>query len=204
MTTLKPPLIIVMGVSASGKTTIGGLLAKKLNVEFLDGDNFHSAKSVEKMAKGIPLNDDDRQQWLEEISMKISNKSRENKGLVIACSALKLSYRNIIRSSNYIDDDKEIIFVYIKGTMELFKKRIEHREGHFMPVSLLQSQFDTLEEPRDNEVTNEKKSSRVIEVSAELNPDEIIEEIVKQLLRLTLIVPCSDDFISTNKKTYKL
>lgn len=159
----KPNIFHIMGVSGCGKSTIGILLAKELNIPFFDGDDFHPASNIEKMEKGIPLNDDDRQGWLEILNDLA--KSNSQKGAVIACSALKEKYRNILSR----DLKQETAFVYLKGTFQEILDRLKQRSNHFMPKELLQSQFDTLEEP-----------SKSITVSISRSPEEIIKQIVRQ------------------------
>ncbi len=127
-----------MGVSGCGKSTVGEFLAQDLGASFLDGDSLHPHENVQKMAAGIPLSDDDRAPWLREIGRKFTESRQES--LVIACSALKRSYRDIIRSA-----DPTVRFVHLHGTEELLASRMAVRPGHFMPVSLLQSQLKTLE-----------------------------------------------------------
>lgn len=134
------PLVVVMGVSGSGKTTIGTLVAHRLGVEFLDGDSLHPLANVEKMAAGIPLTDEDRWPWLEEVGRKLHEHARRHEGLVIACSALKRAYRERIRSQA-----PGVLFLHLDGTLDVLTRRLEGRTGHFMPVSLLQSQLETLE-----------------------------------------------------------
>lgn len=155
-------IIFVMGVSASGKTTVGKLLASELKVTFFDADDFHPEANLKKMASGKALNDEDRKGWL--ITLNVLAK-KEAKA-IITCSAIKESYRNILKE----DLDKVVHFVYLKGSYELIYDRMIEREGHMMPVSLLQSQFDALEEP-----------SAAITVSIELSPQEITEKIMSEL-----------------------
>jgi gluconokinase len=133
-------IVVVMGVSGSGKTTIGKLLAQRLGCEFLDGDDFHPPANVAKMAAGIPLTDEDRWPWLEGLNDKL----RARKDAVLACSALKQAYRDILARGL-----SHCVFVYLNGSLELIQGRLEHRKHHYMPASLLQSQFATLEPPRD-------------------------------------------------------
>lgn len=152
-----------MGVSGSGKSTIGLKLANELNISFFDGDDFHPESNVEKMKSGIPLNDNDRKGWLEKLN-QLALEHLTN-GAVIACSALKEKYRETLLSG--LKEKGEI--VYLKGTFDEIRFRLEQRKGHFMPIELLKSQFETLEEPED-----------VITVSIMKAPDIIIKEIIAQ------------------------
>lgn len=138
--------IILMGVSGSGKTVIGKALAQAIHSEFIDGDNLHSQRNVDKMAAGIPLTDADRLDWLELIAKVGRDHVKQGISCIIACSALKKSYRNLLRQNN-----DSIRFVYLKGSFELIHSRISKRSHQYMPSSLLQSQFDTLEEPQSDE-----------------------------------------------------
>lgn len=157
-------VIVVMGVSGSGKTEIGKLLSEKLSRPFFDGDDFHPEANVKKMSSGLPLNDEDRKEWLIALN-KLAIEHRHD-GAVIACSALKKNYRSLLRAGmgNCMD------FVYLDGSFELIKSRLEQRKGHFMPMNLLQSQFDALEPP-----------SKAIKVSIKESPAKIVKQIMKQL-----------------------
>ena len=135
-----------MGVAGSGKTVIGAALAQALGIEFVEGDEYHSAENVERMSRGIPLTDDDRAQWLRSLAVRIREASRAGAGLVMSCSALKRSYRDILRAAA-----SDLHFVFLKGERALIAERISTRRGHFMPSSLLDSQLDTLEEPAPDE-----------------------------------------------------
>jgi len=135
-----------MGVSGSGKSLIGAGLARALGVDFVEGDEYHSAENVERMSRGIPLTDEDRARWLRSLAARIREAKEAGSGLVISCSALKRSYRDILRA-----DAAELRFVYLKGERELIAQRLAGRRGHFMPPSLLESQFTTLEEPQPDE-----------------------------------------------------
>lgn len=133
-----------MGVSGSGKTTIGLLLADALHWEFKDADAFHSPANIEKMRLGIPLSDADRIPWLQDLQRAIAQWLQEDKNVVLACSALKASYRQFL----LLDSDR-IKLVYLKGSFEVIQKRLQERHNHFMTEKLLKSQFDALEEPPD-------------------------------------------------------
>lgn len=135
-----------MGVSGSGKTVIGNALASKINAEFIDGDNLHTQRNVDKMAAGNPLTDDDRLDWLELIAKVGHDGVKKGLTFIIACSALKKSYRDILRREN-----RSILFIYLKGSFDLISDRIAKRSHQFMPGSLLKSQFATLEEPSTDE-----------------------------------------------------
>ena len=136
---------IVMGVSGSGKSTVGKLLAQRLDWEFFDADDFHPPVNIEKMSRGIPLNDRDRQPWLERLHGAIENWRTNKQSVVLACSALKSRYRQIL-----VGNDGDCIeWIYLKGTFERLSQRLRDRQHHFMTEALLQSQFDTLEEPEN-------------------------------------------------------
>ena len=137
-------IAIVMGVSGSGKTTVGKLLAQSLNWDFSDADDFHPSANIEKMSLGIPLEDADRLPWLLQLQTTIDRWLLENKNVVLACSALKASYREIL-----CRNEQRIKIVYLKGDFELFAARLKNRENHYMKADLLSSQLDTLEEPED-------------------------------------------------------
>ena len=130
--------IVVMGVSGCGKTTIGDLVARELGVPFLDGDSLHPVENVAKMAAGTPLTDEDRWQWLATVGRELA--AAGNGGLVLACSALRRSYRDAIRKQA-----SDTVFLHLLGTKEVLGARLEGRSGHFMPAALLDSQLATLE-----------------------------------------------------------
>ena len=135
-----------MGVAGSGKSVVGAALAHALGVEFVEGDQYHSADNVERMSRGVPLTDDDRAEWLRSLAARIGEARDAGAGLVIACSALKRSYRNILRAGA-----SDLRFVFLKGERALIAERLASRRGHFMPPSLLESQLATLEEPSPDE-----------------------------------------------------
>ena len=135
-----------MGVSGSGKSLIGAGLARALGVDFVEGDEYHSTENVERMSRGIPLTDEDRARWLRSLAALIREAKEAGSGLVISCSALKRSYRDILRA-----DASGLRFVFLRGQREVIAQRLAGRRGHFMPPSLLESQFTTLEEPLPDE-----------------------------------------------------
>lgn len=134
-------LIVVMGVSGSGKSTIGKALSDRLGLRFYDADDFHPAENISKMTNNIPLTDEDRFPWLEKLALKLK-KWHTKGGAILACSALKESYRNLL-----MQHGNEIKWVYLEGSFELISERLANRSNHFMKKELLQSQFDTLEIP---------------------------------------------------------
>ncbi|HKW40947.1 MAG TPA: gluconokinase [Gemmatimonadales bacterium] len=140
-------LYVVMGVSGSGKSLIGAKLARALDVGFVDGDDLHPPDNVRRMAAGVPLTDADRRGWLTAIAHRLRDAKRAGVGLVVACSALKRSYRDLLRSVGAADAR----FVYLAGALALLAQRVAERRGHFMPASLLNSQLAILEEPSPDE-----------------------------------------------------
>lgn len=163
-------VIFVMGVSGVGKSTIGSQLANALGVPFFDGDDYHPKANIEKMGKGQPLTDDDRFGWLQQLNHLASDQIKIQ-GCVIACSALKESYRQILQK----DILGSVTWVFLSGTFETVKKRILARKNHFMGEALLQSQFDTLEEP----------AAGVVSVDIRQTPDEIIKFLKAYILEKT-------------------
>jgi gluconokinase len=139
-------LYVVMGVCGSGKSLIGALLARALGIEFVEGDAYHSPENVARMSAGTPLTDEDRQAWLATIATRLDDARRAGLGLVVSCSALKRSYRDVLRAGR-----ADVQFVYLEGTRALLEQRLAGRRGHFMPSSLLDSQFAILEPPAHDE-----------------------------------------------------
>ncbi len=133
-------LIVVTGVSGTGKTTIGSGIANSLNLPFFDADNFHPKENIEKMSKGIPLNDVDRLPWLQSLAELLADHEK-NGGAVLACSALKESYRELLKGNNNVQ------WVHLKGDKELIWRRMLARKNHYMKADMLESQFATWEEP---------------------------------------------------------
>jgi gluconokinase len=139
-------LYVVMGVSGSGKTVIGSALARSLGVEFVEGDAFHSEENVKRMASGIALTDEDRAPWLHSIAARLRAAKEGGVGLVVSCSALKRSYRDSLRA-----EAGDVRFIFLKGARALIAERLATRSGHYMPASLLDSQFAALEAPGPDE-----------------------------------------------------
>ena len=133
-----------MGVTGSGKTTVGKLLATHLGRPFFDGDDFHNEANVEKMRAGLPLTDEDRWPWLHSLAGKIDEWVASETGAILGCSALKQSYRDLL-----VGERSEVGLVYLRGSAELISRRLTERVHEYMPASLLTSQFEALEEPRD-------------------------------------------------------
>ena len=139
-------LYVVMGITGSGKSTVGASLAHKLGVDFVEGDDYHPPENVHRMASGIPLTDDDRASWLQALATRIREANGAGTGLVVTCSALKRSYRDVLRAAA-----PEVRFVFLNGSRALISQRVAERRGHFMPASLLESQLAILEEPASDE-----------------------------------------------------
>ena len=163
-----PCALVVMGVSGSGKSTIADRLADRLGWTFEDGDRFHPAGNVAKMSAGHPLTDEDRWPWLQAIADEIDRVGAAGEHAVIACSALKHAYRDIL-----VHGRNDVRIIYLKGAQELIAERLARRKGHFMPPGLLVSQFKTLEPPgqKENPVT----------VSIDASVDAIVDDIIRQL-----------------------
>ncbi|OXB80134.1 UNVERIFIED_CONTAM: hypothetical protein H355_006966 [Colinus virginianus] len=173
-------LVVVMGVSGSGKTTVGSRLAAKLGWKFYDADDYHSPENKKKMAAGIPLNDEDRIPWLCALHEILKREESSRQDAVLACSALKKIYRHtLVSGASAIENNPsekpgenaalKILFVHLDGPPDVIARRLEKRRGHFMPLKLLQSQFDTLERPTAPE--------NFITVSLEKSLPEIVLEI---------------------------
>ena len=161
-------IVVVMGVSGSGKTTVAAMLAGRLGVHFLEGDDLHPPANVQKMRGGTPLTDDDRWPWLEAIAQRIDDWRAAGEGGVVTCSALKRAYRRII-----VGDRPEATLVYLKGSQDLIHARMAARHEHFMPLALLESQLKILEEPGPDE--------RPIVVDVAPSPPAIVATIVREL-----------------------
>jgi len=157
-----------MGVSGSGKSTVAGALAERLGWALAEGDDFHSPENVAKMHAGTPLTDADRQPWLKSIAGWIETRLKAGQSGIVTCSALKHSYRDLLTGGR-----PEVRFVYLKGSPEVMARHLGGRHGHFMPASLLASQFETLEEPGADEP--------VLTVDDDQPVEAIVDDIVRQI-----------------------
>ena len=154
-------IVVVMGVSGSGKSTIGAKLAQAMGWDFADADWFHPPANIHKMSRGLALSEEDREPWLETLRAQIRQWLTQNRSVVLACSALRASHRHLL-----IVDPKRMRLVYLKGSVDLLRRRLAGRPHHFMSTELLPSQMDTLEEPSD-----------AITVDASPPPDAIVQRI---------------------------
>jgi gluconokinase len=169
-------IVIVMGVTGAGKTTVGRLLASQLGWQFADADDFHPPANVEKMRHGIPLTDDDRRPWLQRLQDEITKWIAEGRNVVLACSALKRSYRQELAVG------AEVHFLYLKGSKALITERLRLRHGHFADEKILAGQFADLEEP-GGESGEESKNDKehVVTVDITLAPEQIVSRIRQEL-----------------------
>ena len=158
-------IVILMGVSGVGKTTIGQVLSEKLGWPLFDADEFHSPASIEKMRNGIPLEDADRWPWLDRMNAMIVEKEGRGDSVLLACSALKQAYRDRLAKGT-----ADLRWIYLKGSFDLIRKRLEARKGHYMKAGLLESQFATLEEP-----------GNALAIDIDGTPDAIADFILRQL-----------------------
>ncbi len=161
-------VVVVMGVSGCGKTTIASSLAQSLGWAFIEGDVFHPPENVQRMAHGIALTDADRALWLERLALELKDQSRINAGVVLACSALKKTYRDVLRRGW-----PDALFLYLHGSPELIGQRLSARKDHYMPSSLLQSQFEALEPPGHTE--------RAWRYGIDQSPQEIVDDVLKRM-----------------------
>ncbi len=166
--TTSPGAVVVMGVSGSGKTTVAQDLAERLGWRFTEGDDFHPQANVDKMAAGEPLDDDDREPWLEKIRDWLDEQAAQGEHAVVTCSALRRPYRDLLRSGR-----ARVVFLHLTGSRALLAERMGRRSGHFMPTSLLDSQLDTLEPLEDDEAG--------AEVGIDRTPEQIVDEAVAAL-----------------------
>lgn len=159
-------VVVVMGVSGSGKTTVGKVLVRMLDWTFVEADDFHPRANVEKMSEGVPLDDDDRRPWLQALRRRIEEACQSGENVVLACSALKHSYQDYLEGH----DPECVHYVHLRGSEELIRKRLAERKGHFMDPDLLRSQLETLEPPAD-----------AIQVDITPAPEAIASEIRRKL-----------------------
>jgi gluconokinase len=157
---------IVMGVSGSGKTTVGQLLAQRLGCRFYDGDDFHPPENIAKMAAGVALDDDDRRSWLATLADLIKRGLAQGETGVVACSALKEAYRTVLRV-----DPQQVQFVYLKGDYDTIWARMQGRTGHYMKPAMLQSQFNALQEPLD-----------ALTLDVDLAPEQIVDQVMTHFM----------------------
>ncbi|EEX49636.1 thermosensitive gluconokinase [Pasteurella multocida] len=168
MSEKKGKSFILMGVSSTGKTTVGTAVAQRLGIKLIDGDDLHPRANIVKMSQGNPLNDEDRMPWLERIRDAAFSLEQKSEVGIIVCSALKKQYRDMIRDGN------DVTFIFLQGPFELVLERMKQRKGHYMKVEMLKSQFDTLEVPQSDE-------KDVIPISIEGSFDEVVERCVDAL-----------------------
>lgn len=161
-------ILVLMGVSGSGKTTVGIALAERLGWPFVDGDDFHPPANVDKMARGAPLTDADRWPWLQTVRSFIDERIERGESTIIACSALKQAYRTVLRDGA----EDAVRFVYLRGDFDLIRERMRRRKNHFFDADLLASQFDALEPPNSDDA---------ITVDIDQPPDAIVDAIVDEL-----------------------
>jgi gluconokinase len=160
-----PRIVVVMGVSGSGKTTVGQKIASLLGFAFCDGDDLHSPANIDKMRRGVPLDDADRSEWLRLVRERIDRARRSDEALVVACSALKESYRRALGLP-----DRSVALVYLRVSLAVVEERMRERKDHFMPPALAPSQYAILEEPED-----------AIVVDADQPPDSVAGQVVREL-----------------------
>lgn len=164
-------VVVLMGVSGSGKTTIGNLLAQKTGLVFADADDYHPESNKQKMASGQPLNDDDRQPWLETLNGVLRGWYESGKGGVLACSALKAKYRDTLASGM---PEGAVHFVWLDGSREMIEKRMQSRQNHYMKAGMLESQLAALEPPAD-----------ALRVTNDHSPDQVVNEILQHISQKT-------------------
>ncbi|WP_277453987.1 gluconokinase [Janibacter sp. DB-40] len=166
--------VVVMGVSGSGKSTVAEGVAERLGWTFAEADEFHPQANIDKMTRGIPLDDEDRAPWLRDLAAWMAERATAGEDTVITCSALKRAYRNVLRRDvAALEDGHRVVFVHAHGPFEVIVDRMEGRRGHFMPESLLQSQFDDLEDLEPDE------DGFVLDVRH--SPEELVDEAVERL-----------------------
>ena len=167
---MAPPRVVVMGGCGCGKTTLGRALAAALGVPYVEGDELHSPANVARMAAGIALTDDDRRDWLRDVAARLASAEAAGNGVVVACSALKRSYRDLLRRAA-----ADLRLVYLHGDRELLEQRLAGRQGHYMPAALLHSQLLTLEPPQDDEAA--------VSLDIAAPPDDLLRSALQGLRR---------------------
>lgn len=159
-------IVILMGVSGAGKSTVGRLLAQTVVWTFVEADDYHPAANIEKMHRGVPLDDEDRRGWLEAIRHRLEQARQRGENVVLACSALKHAYQHYLAGF----DPQEVHYVCLVGSKDLIRQRLAQRKGHFMNPNLLHSQFETLEPPEDG-----------IQIQVNNSPEAVVDTICKKL-----------------------
>lgn len=162
------PVVIVMGVTASGKTTVAKLLAERLQCPFLEGDDMHSPENRRKLKEGIPLTDEDRLPWLQSIGEWVRERQEKDESGTVSCSALRRTYRDGLRANH-----RNACFVFLNGDRKILEERLQKRKGHFVSPSLLTSQLETLEPPRDDE--------RAVSIPLDISPEEQCDRVIAWL-----------------------
>ena len=167
--------VVLMGPSGCGKSTIAALLQREIGCPFIEGDDLHSQQNILKMSSGVPLNDDDRQPWLERIytiilESRTTNTSNKSISIIVTCSALKRSYREILSRP----PNSDLLFVFLNAPRNVLENRVQHRKGHFLPTSLIPSQLEALEIPREGD-------ENCLPVDATLKPEDIVAQILAHL-----------------------
>ncbi len=170
--------VVVMGVSGSGKSTVAEGIAERLGWSFAEADEFHPQSNIDKMESGVPLTDEDRAPWLEALAAWMADRATKGEDTVITCSALKRAYRDVLRGDvDALGGGHRVTFVHVHGPAEIIAERMQHRKGHFMPTSLLESQFEDLQ------LVDEDEDEDAVVLDLRKSPEELIEESIAWVSR---------------------